>query len=111
MLRLDISFRNTPVTELINKADFKLLDFITIENIRKKGRVESPLSDEENAAISDFLYKLGKSDKENQLMIIEGFGEYVKQMKIKYDNIIAKNSKLYISFGFFGGTVLSLILI
>ena len=115
MLSVDISFRNTPVTEyvssLLDGDGFSRLDFITAENIKVKSVVRSPLSAEENSELSAFLYSLGKSDSKSQLKLINAFREYIRGCETNYAEKYSKDSRLLISFGFFGGLILSLVLI
>lgn len=111
LLILDVSFINTPLTELINGFSFKYLDFLTIDNIVKKRCIKSPLTSDENREISTFLYSLGKSGPESQKTLIKGFKEYVNHLMSKYTAEYEKNSKLYLSFGFFSGALISLVLI
>ena len=86
MLSVDISFRNTPVTEYVSS----LL---------------------ENSELSAFLYSLGKSDSKSQLKLINAFREYIRGCETNYAEKYSKDSRLLISFGFFGGLILSLVLI
>lgn len=111
MLMLDIEFRNTPLTELIESFDFKYLEFLKIESIKNSGNISFPFSENENEKLSSYLYQLGKTDVKGQIKIIEGLKEYVKSLLKKYSARYEKNAKLYISLGFFGGAVLSLMII
>lgn len=115
MLCLDLGFTVTPVTQLINRIllDERLdsLNFISAENVKSNRPVKSCLSNSENIELSKFLYSLGKSDVKSQIKLINGFKEYIKERESEYNFQLKKNSKLYISFGFFGGLVISLVLI
>lgn len=111
MLMLDIEFRNTPLTELIESFDFKYLEFLKIESIKNSGNISFPFSENENEKLSSYLYQFGKTDVKGQIKIIEGLKEYVKSLLKKYSARYEKNAKLYISLGFFGGAVLSLMII
>lgn len=115
MLYIDLGYTVTPITQLISKLllDERLsnLSFISSENIKSKKPIESCLSSSDNAEISRFLYSLGKSDINSQIKLIRGFKEYINSVEAEYHASFIKNSKLYISFGFFGGVVISLILL
>lgn len=111
MLMLDIEFRNTPLTELLKSFDFRYLDFLKIENIKNKGYISLPFNSNENEKLSSFLYQLGKTDVSGQLSLIKGFKEYSDIIYKKYSSQHEKSSKLYISFGFFGGIIISLMII
>lgn len=106
-----MGFRNTLLTELIKSFSFKYLDFLTMETIANQSVISSPLTDEENREISAFLYSLGKSNAQSQILLIDGFREYVKFMITKYSDAYTKNSKLFITFGFFSGALISLAVI
>lgn len=115
MLCLDLGYTVTPITQLLNKIlldeRLKNLSFISSENIKSSKQVNSCLSGNENTEISQFLYSLGKSDIKSQISLIQGFKEYINSAEAEYNALYNKNSKLYISFGFFGGVVISLILL
>ena len=111
MLMLDIEFRNTPLTELLKSFDFRYLDFLKIENIKNKEYISLPFNSNENEKLSSFLYQLGKTDIKGQLSIIKGFKEYSDIIYKKYSSQYEKSSKLYVSFGFFGGVIISLMII
>ena len=82
-----------------------------MDKIRKKGKIDCVLSSDECAELSDFLYQIGKSDVQNQIRLIEGYRENVKHMYEKYNALYIKNSKLYLSFGFLGGAVISIFML
>lgn len=115
MLCLDLGYTVTPITQLLNRIllDERLgnLNFISAENIKRNVQVVSCLSNSENLEISQFLYSLGKSDVHSQIKLINGFREYINARESEYISSFNKNSKLYITFGFFSGVVISLILI
>ncbi len=111
LLALDIGYRNTPLGELISGLPFKRLGFLTIEKIKSRGKMDLPFTEDENSELALFLYSLGKSDSKSQLKLIEAFKQYVSEMKNNYYEKYVKSSKLYISFGFFFGTVISLVFI
>lgn len=112
-LVLDIEYSATPVKSLIDNSlkNLKTLSFISFENLKENMALSSTLSSAENEKISSFLYSLGKSDVNSQIKLITGFKEYSKNCENKYLDQYQKYNKLYLSFGFFGGVIISLILI
>lgn len=110
---IDLSYKVTPIKELLEASSVKYdcLNFISIDNLSCKGKVDSCLNNVENQEISDFLYSLGKSNSTTQIRIIEGFKGYIHSCADKYENMFKRNNKLYISFGLFGGIILSLMFI
>lgn len=113
MLLLDLDYRVTPVTELLKKTlkseTLRHISFISNENVMKKCKISSCLSKAENDELSGFLYALGKSDIKSQKRLISGFKEYIKNSQEIYSEKHRKDSKLYVTFGFFFGIVISLI--
>ena len=79
--------------------------------IIRKSSIASPLNSEENARLSELLFSLGKSETGSQLMLINGFKEFIKLRENAYRESYLKNSKLYIALGVFCGVVLGLIVI
>ena len=108
---VDISYRRTPLPELIGTGCSGVLSFITPEAVMKKSELRSCLNESDNAQISDFLFMLGKSDAHSQLKLIESFRSYSEGALKRYSEEYSKNSKLYVSIGVFGGLVLALIMI
>ena len=111
VLIIDVSYRKNSVITLIENNRYSHLGFITPDTVIKKCRVVSSLSGEENARISSFLYSLGKSEAASQLMLIKGFGEYIKRCEKNYNEKYLKNSKMYIAVGAFCGALLGLTVI
>ena len=115
LLSVDISFRASPVTallcELLENGKLVHLGFISADNIKNRLDVSSPLSREENRELSEFLYSLGKTDSKSQLKLIESFKEYIRLAEHSYSEKHKKEAKLYLSFGFFSGALLSLLLV
>jgi hypothetical protein len=115
MLCLDLNYSVTPITQLVNKviSDERLkdLNFISNDFVKDNLKINSCLSESENKELSSFLYSLGKSDVASQIKLINGFKEYINSHEAEYSELYAKKSKLYISFGFFGAVVISLVLV
>lgn len=111
ILSIDISFRKNSVIRIIEENSFSHLDFIKPESVMNEKLLDTPLSDEENKELSAFLYSLGKSDTKSQLMLIEGFREYIEICEKSYDERYSKNAKLYRVLGVFSGALMSLMLI
>lgn len=115
LLSMDLSYTVNPInkiiTKIINNDRYKNLDFITQDCVKQKSVISSPLSAAENEEISQFLYSLGKSDIKSQLLLIEAFREYVSHSRCVYREKHKKDSKLFVTFGFFSGVVVSLLLI
>lgn len=115
LLSMNLSYTVNPINKIIcktvNDERYKNLDFITQDCIKEKSKILSPLSFAENEEISQFLYSLGKSDIKSQLILIDSFREYINHSLLIYREKHKKNSKLFITFGFFGGVVISLLLI
>jgi stage III sporulation protein AB len=115
LLLIDLGYTVTPIYQLLDKVlnDERLnkLNFISFDNVKKYKNVESCLAYSDNQELSNFLYSLGKSDVKSQINLITGFKEYINIREADYNTQYSKNSKLYLSFGFFGGVVISLVLI
>ena len=110
---IDLEYSVTPVTDLVNKlkGSYRHIDFLNYECIINRTDISTPLSKAENGEISCFLNSLGKSDVKAQIKLVSGFREYIKAVEEKYSEEYSRYSKIYLSFGFFGGVILSLILI
>ena len=112
-LSADLSYRITPAKQLLENAlkcdNLNNIDFISCENIEKNLVVISPLSRSENSELSAFLYSLGKTDVSTQKKLISGFKDYISGAMKAYDEKLKRDSKIYISFGFFFGALFSLI--
>lgn len=115
LLSMDLSYTVNPInkiiSKIINNERYKNLDFITQDCVKQKSTISSPLSNAENEEISQFLYSLGKSDIKSQLLLIDSFKEYINHSLSIYRDKHKKDSKLFVTFGFFGGVVVSLLLI
>ena len=111
----DIRFKGTPVPELLDSLlagdTFRHLSFLSVEGIKHYHMVSSPLTNDENREITEFLYSLGKYDAAAQVNLISQFKEYIKTSEIKYREKHAASSKIYLSLGFLSGAVISLVLI
>ena len=114
LLVVDFGYSLTPtvllVDNLLKNESLQSLDFITQEHIKSKTTVNSCLNDNENEKISEFLYSLGKTDIKGQIKLVESFKKYMQICGDNYLQSYNKNHKLYLSFGFFGGLAVSLIL-
>ncbi len=111
MLSLDIKYKKCTVYETLDKCALSSLSFINSEFVKRERAVISPLSREENEALSRLLFSLGKSDAKSQLSMLESFKEYIKISREKYSNYYSRNSKICISFGVFSGLVTAVILL
>ncbi len=109
-LSQEIVTRKTPVKEILAKYPLQYLE-ITDEYITDKRAIHSPLSTEDSRFLSDFFYSLGKSDGKAQRVFIDGCREYIKNALTEYEAAYRKNARLYLSFGFFGGVLLSAVLL
>ena len=112
-LALDIEYSATPVKILVENSlnNLKNISFISLDNLIENMAVNSFLTHAENDKISSFFYSLGKSDVSSQIKLIMGFKEYSNICKNKYLDQYQKYNKLYLSFGFFSGVIISLVLI
>lgn len=70
-----------------------------------------PLNDDENGVISLFLNDFGKCDIDTQISKISSIKEYTIELKDKYYRKYLSSNKIYITFGFFSGSILTLIMI
>lgn len=115
LLSMDLSYTVNPIHKIIaktvNNDRYKNLDFLTQDCVKQKSGIVSPLSADENEEIAQFLYSLGKSDIKSQLLLIEAFREYISHSLSLYREKYKKDSKLFVTFGFFGGVIVSLLLI
>ena len=115
MLSLDIGFRATPVTQLadrlLRQPQLQHLDFLSLNHIKSRLPVPSCLSREENEELARFLFSLGKSDTKSQLALIASFRDYIEKAEEKYTEKHHRDAKLYVTFGFFTGTVISLMML
>lgn len=107
-LLLDIKYSQTPALELIKNAN---LEYVGQDMIKHKTRANTQLSKTENEKIGEFIYNLGKYDTVNQISQIEGFREYIKALKDKYERNYISKSKVYLSLGISFGLILSLMII
>lgn len=107
-LLLDIKYSQTPALELIKNAN---LEYVGQDMIKHKARANTQLSKTENDKIGEFIYNLGKYDTVNQISQIEGFREYIKALKDKYERNYISKSKVYLSLGISFGLILSLMII
>lgn len=115
LLLIDYGYALTPtvllVENLLNDDALSDLDFITHNHIKSRMSVKSCLSEEENEKISEFLYSLGKTDIKGQIKLVESFKSYIQLCRDNYSEYHKKNYKIFLSFGFFGGLAVSLILV
>lgn len=112
-LSTDLAYFATPVNTLLPNLlmDYTHLDFFDKSCLAENTGISSCLSSNENAQLACFLFSLGKSDIKSQLRLIDGFKHNLLNMQEKYNEQYKKNSKLYLSFGFFGGIMLCLVLL
>lgn len=110
-LLIDLEYAVTPLPNLLQKCikNHKLLFFISTDNLLKKESADSILNDEENEAISTFIYSLGKSDINSQIKLINGFIEYISFIQKKYLNDYEKYKKINLSFSLFFGLMICLV--
>lgn len=115
LLLIDYGYALTPtvmlVENLLSNVALCDLDFITQKHIKSKTSVKSCLSEEENEKLSEFLYSLGKTDIKGQIKLVEAFKSYIQLCHDNYSEYHKKNNRIYLSFGFFGGLAVSLILV
>lgn len=115
LIIVDLSYKVTPatalITNLLNDDRMKHLDFIKTDAVIDKSKIESVLCDKDNREISDFLYSFGKSDRENQIKLVNAFKNYITESEKKYKDVYSRNSNLYKAFGFFGGVAIAVILL
>ncbi len=111
MLRVSVSYGRKSLFDVIGDCGLSELGFINAECIREKKKLASPLSDEDNEALSRLLFSLGKSDVNSQLTLIDGFKEYIKIKEEQYREEYDKNSRLYLAFGLFSGLVISVLIL
>lgn len=82
----------TPATVLIDALlkdeRLKHLGFINSAALVNKLTVNSLLCNKDNKEISEFLYSFGKSDRENQIKLVNAFKNYITESE--------KNTKKYI---------------
>lgn len=102
---LNYSANSIPI--IIKKSKINL----DVNCLSEKTSIDTVLSKEENDRLSDFVYSLGKSDKNTQINIVNSFLDYIKNIKNNYQLMLQTKSKIYISFGVCSGIILSLILI
>lgn len=115
LLLIDISTAKTPVVILLNRLlkreEFACLNFMSEENVKNKLKVSSVLSNADNSAVSDFLYSLGKYSASAQISAVNSFKQYIELSKSNYRDSYNSKSKVYISFGFSAGIIMSLVLV
>lgn len=112
-LSVDLNYNVTPVIRLFDEkiSNKSHLKFISTENIKSNALLNSNLSRDENRELSSFLYSLGKSDVTTQLMLINGFKQYIELSKNQYKKQYEKYSKLYLCYGAFFGIALTVVLV
>ena len=110
LINVDLSYKMTPATVLIDALlkdeRLKHLGFINSAAL-----VNSLLCNKDNKEISEFLYSFGKSDRENQIKLVNAFKNYITESEKKYKEVYNRDSKLYRAFGFFGGVAIAVILL
>ncbi len=108
ILSIDISTRKNSVISLIEENSGGRLSFLNKEMLLEKSIARTPLGDSDNAEIGTFIYSLGKSDTQSQLLLIESFREYIKARESYYKEKYIKDSKLNIAMGVSGGIIIAL---
>jgi len=83
------------------------LKSIDLENIH----IKTELDDSENEKINSLFKMLGSTDAASMMNMIHAFKAAVQESKVKYYGYFQSHGKLYIAFGFFGGIVVSIILV
>lgn len=115
LINVDLSYKMTPATVLIDALlkdeRLKHLGFINSAALVNKLTVNSLLCNKDNKEISEFLYSFGKSDRENQIKLVNAFKNYITESEKKYKEVYNRDSKLYRAFGFFGGVAIAVILL
>ena len=115
LINVDLSYKMTPATVLIDALlkdeRLKHLGFINSSALVNKLTVNSLLCNKDNKEISEFLYSFGKSDRENQIKLVNAFKNYITESEKKYKEVYNRDSKLYRAFGFFGGVAIAVILL
>ncbi len=115
LLLIDISTVKTPITlllkNLLAQERFSHLDFISIENVVHKIPVSSCLSKEDNTAVSDFMFSLGKYDTKTQIQSIHSFKQYIEFSKSSYHDNFKSKAKVCVCFSISFGIILSLVLV
>lgn len=114
-LLASLSFRSDSVVvlldELLGRHEYRRLVFISSAWIIRRQAVASPLSREENEALSAFLYALGKSDLPSQRRTIGTFCDYISRSEAAYAERYHHDARLLVCLGFFTATMLTLILL
>lgn len=88
-------------------SHLSFLKNIDLENIN----IKTELDDTENERINGLFKMLGSTDAESMLNMINAFKSAAQESKAKYYSYFQSHGKLYIAFGFFGGIVVSIILV
>lgn len=107
----EIKLRQTSVFELLKSPRVSQLDFVGQDMLTVCQKPNTPLNDEENKAVGEFFYSLGKYDVANQIKQIEYFKAYMSKALNKYEEMYKSKAKIYITFSLSFGMVLSLVLI
>jgi len=98
------------IRRLASEPALSHLDFLknfNFENIS----IRTELNPVDNERINILFGKLGNTDTESMLSLIEAFKSNMEESRRKYDEYYKNHGKLYIAFGIFGGLVISLVLI
>ncbi len=114
-LQTAISFRSDSVVSLLDallkQCDYRHLQFFSSDWIIKQQAVVSPLTREENEALSAFLFSLGKSDLSSQKRAIGTFCDYIEHCEEAYALQYGHDARLFVCLGFFVTALLTLILL
>ena len=85
LINVDLSYKMTPATVLIDALlkdeRLKHLGFINSAALVNKLTVNSLLCNKDNKEISEFLYSFGKSDRENQIKLVNAFKKYIIEIQ------------------------------
>ena len=85
LINVDLSYKMTPATVLIDALlkdeRLKHLGFINSAALVNKLTVNSLLCNKDNKEISEFLYSFGKSDRENQIKLVNAFKNYIIEIQ------------------------------
>lgn len=97
LLNVEIGYLQKPLPQILSQNNTKT-KFICF-------------SEEENIRINEFFYDLGKSDVDNEIKKTKAFKVFMTQLKNNYGQEYKSKSKVYVTFSFFVGMVISLVLI
>jgi len=114
-LKRDFLYRATPILPLIDQTveRYKLthLSFINSDVLKDGRNINSPLSSAVNKELNNFVHSLGMSDIQTQILLIDGFCDYITKEEEEQKINHSKNARLYLTFGVFSGLMAALIFV